>query len=210
MGLGLKPLGPFKNVPLRTQTLTPCGEANRAILSSPGWDSGQPLTLQLHKDMMYSKSLNLGSSHISSHRLAAVLLGLQQTPNPSLHGVGGTGSVLLPAMNIRFQRHQLSMLFIPVFLKGPTLTGLSKIPPTAKWQIALVHFLLRGLKRQSFSCCQDYRAVQTIAKDTGKDKLSAAKHMLYLQGSGWTKDCECDFADTLPIASNITAVESQI
>lgn len=59
-------------------------------------------------------------------------------------------SVLFPATNTRFQRHQLSMLFIPVYLKGPALTGLSKIPPTAKCQIALVLFLLRELKDSSF------------------------------------------------------------
>lgn len=59
-------------------------------------------------------------------------------------------TVLSPAINTRFQRHQLSMLFLPVHLKGPAITGLSKIPPTAKCQIALVPFLLRGLKDSSF------------------------------------------------------------
>lgn len=94
MGLGLQNhLGPLK-LPLLGHRLSLCVEQLRGLFfSSPGSDSGQPLSLQLHKNTMCSSSLNLGASHISSHQLAAVLLGLPQTPNPSLHGVRGAGRV---------------------------------------------------------------------------------------------------------------------
>lgn len=100
-GTGTQTTWDLLKMPLRTQILTLRGEAKRAVLSCPDSDSGQSLTLQLHKDMMYSNSLNLGASHTSSHRLAAVLLGLQQTPNPSLHGAGGAGRVSCSQLSAR-------------------------------------------------------------------------------------------------------------